>query len=195
MKKLLAMILALALAFSLAACGGGTNPTGGNSTTNPPASTAGNSTADNNGGNQGAAGLPSITPADGFVKNDASPWPVYNKTGDSAGSALSIVISSFTLNSTYPTLDAYIPFVQDGLKGALKDMQFSATTDTTVNGMAASEFTYTSSMQNGRQVYINQSGKVYIIQCMATDAMSNPSALWDANAADFQAMIDSFTLN
>ena len=193
-KQILAFALALVLTLSLAACGGN-NPTGGNGTPNLPASTAGNITPDNSGGNQTSAGTPSITPADGFVKNDKAPWPTWNKTGASAGDSLSISISYFEFDSTYPTLDAYIPYVQDGLKKGMKDIQFSDTANTTVNGMDAVEFTYNSSMQDGRQVYVSRNGTVYIIMCMATGISSSPTALYDANTADFQTMIDSFTLN
>ena len=213
MKKVLVISLALAIMFTLAACGG---TTGGNNNTNNatnPPSTAGTSNnatqatvtpteplssqpIPDSSGNPGAALTASITPADGFAKNDKDiTKQTYNKIS-SAGDMLTLTITTAPLGSSYQTIDDYIAYVQDGLKGGFADIQFSDTMFNTVNGMTASTFTYTTSSPlstKGQYEFIENSGVAYVIIFMATSPTDAVQLLSD-NESDFQSMLDSFTL-
>jgi len=185
MKKTFAIILALALILSLAACGNNTGSTGGG---NSPASTAGNSATGSNGaGNQGAALTPSITPADGFVKNESATKLTYNKQSGTDLASITVTVYS-NLNET---ANDYAAKSKKNMQGTTSDI-----TNVKINGFDAAEFTNTSTSggQKVRYDFIAKDGAIYSIGCMVISSGGDGSKLYDDNAAAFQSMLDSFTL-
>jgi len=169
MKKLFA--LALALALSLSACGG----------------KAGNVSSDT--GSAGVALTPSITPADG--------WTQYLTTGvfymytDSDGNIATFAVYPLDSldSSTFPTISDYGNFMLNALKGQDTDVSFTDLSQTSVNGMDASEFTVTlADGSTAMYIYVVKDSQVFNIQC----SMEISS---DKVTGDIQAMLNSFTLN
>jgi len=186
MKKTFALILTLALILSLAACANNTGGTGGGG--NPPTNTAGNSAKGSNGaGNQSAALTPSITPADGFVKNESATKLTYNKQNGTDFASITVTI--------YPNLNEtandYATKSKKNMQGTTSDI-----TNVKINGFDAAEFTNTSTSggQKTRFDFIAKDGAIYSIGCMVISAGGDGAKLYDDNAAAFQSMLDSFTL-
>ena len=210
MKKAIVFIFVVCICAALfAGCGGSDDgalrhlPGGSAASVDPPPDNDSPAPAETPGQNPDSLKTqqtPSITPAEGFVKNDKDIYNLtYNKSDGGAGDTLTFIIMKDTLGGLTPTVDAYIAKIQDALSQNSDNSVFSEVSDVKVNGYDAKEFTFSMSMysvtENGRYDLLVQNGVLYIISCLALNVVTNDAAkVYDANAADFQAMIDSFAL-
>jgi hypothetical protein len=203
MKKLLAITLALLLAFSLAACSGKDNK-GGNNPTNPPASQdeSGNNSnssspttsQDNSskpGGENTTGGLvPNVALLNFWVP--ASESSSYHFVRENSPGVY-IKLGGEKLPENVTTAQEYAVFKQNQLNSAnpaaFSDIETVALTGEVVKGAA-----YTMTPENGgsksRFVYIVKDSFAFTLECT-----SPVNTFVQYMVSDFQPMIDSFAVH
>ena len=184
MKKLLVSALAITMMFT--ACS-----SGGESPSDNPVYTPGSSSVASNE-KQGKLKA-SVTPAEGWKMSDPektqSPTYACQDTNKSRGA--NVILIAVNLPSDMKTLEGYTNYYLETMKELYGDGIFTIITKTTVNNaLDAIEFSFESPAlaQKKRLIFTLRDSWVYIIQC--TSRLSD----YDKVSADFQAMIDTFTL-
>jgi len=185
MKRVVRVFLVSVMGLCIASCGGGSRP---NSSSN---SEKVSNQEDTSGKEAEVAqtGVATITPADGWKLREGSVNPSYESE---TFIGASFMLTTDRIPSEVKTADEYVTFAQGLLKKSFPSAVFNATTKSTVAGMDAVEYTYTTDVRGlklkYRTVYICKNGKAYTITCcsLADD--------FDKANIDFQKMIDTYSL-
>ena len=191
MKKFFIFILVPALMIFFTACSDNKDNKNGDSqksaaATDDLAQNSGgtdNSLQNTTAGQSAPVLKPSIDPASGWELNELPDYLSYSKDTSS------ISITPDFLTPDYNTPETYLTYIRGKIKQIFENAVLGDTSKTTVNGYEARNFTYTNGVgQKYLFVSVFNGTNVYDIEC-AADVSG-----FDSKAAEFQSMINSFTL-
>lgn len=198
MKKIFAILVLFILILSLLTACGGTKTDTVNNASNPSKSEGGNITPSDKSiesntpsdkGDVIETGEASITPVDGWEKDNNAPYPEYTKDG------AKFTIYTKKYPNSYPaeikTIEEYEEYIIGTLKAnqAFASVDFSDITTATVGGFEARTYSYTFYGETSVTYDImTDDGYIYTV------GFSYSEGEYDTFKADIENMLNSYTI-